>query len=310
VTRRSGFLLALAVGLAAPRSAEGAPNDDEPARASGAPTPTPPQGGAGNGGEQRAERSPGSLARAEGKEKESAATAVSQARRAVEEQRYDEALALLAPDLSSPSRSVRAEALQIAAVVRLLVGEAARGAETVATLYELAPAFRLDDPSLPPRVTDVFEAEAARPHARSVTLAIRPSATERGVFDLSAPEPASRIDLACSPGASPSFAPVTVTRERGGFSFRLPLIAPHRCHALARDADGLPVGRLGSASRPVNLAPPPATTPLVKQWWLWTSVGVAVAAVAVGAAVAAKETSSRPPAADLTLRPQRAIFAW
>jgi 3-oxoacyl-(acyl-carrier-protein) synthase len=34
------------------------------ARASGDPTPTPPQGGARNGGEQRAERNPGSLARA------------------------------------------------------------------------------------------------------------------------------------------------------------------------------------------------------------------------------------------------------
>jgi DNA-binding NtrC family response regulator len=36
------------------------------ARASGDPTPTPPQGGARNGGEQRAERSRGSLARGEG----------------------------------------------------------------------------------------------------------------------------------------------------------------------------------------------------------------------------------------------------
>jgi hypothetical protein len=204
---------------------------------------------------------------------------------------------------------VRAEALQLTAVVRLLVGEVTQGADAVAALYELAPAFRLEDPSLPPRVTDVFAAEAARPHARSVTIAIRASASERGVFELSAPEPASEVELACSTGASKAFAPVAVTRARGGFSFRLPVIAPHRCRAIARDADGLPVGRLGSATQPVRVDPPPATTPITKRWWLWTSISVAVTAVAVGVAVAALP-SARPPAADLTLRPQYAIVAW
>lgn len=241
------------------------------------------------------------------------AAAIADARRAVEDQRYEDALSILAPLVSSPSRKTRASALEITAVVRLLVGKTAEGREAVASLYEMAPAFQLDDPSLPPRVTRVFDAEAAVPHARAVTLSIRASAEERGVFEIAASQSARAIDLACAAAKPHKFAPVSVTRSREAFRFRLPTLAPHACFAVARDADGLPLGRLGSAARPVDVVvpPPPAPTPLYTRWWLWTSVGVAVAAgVAAGVAVAVTERPSSAPPADLTLRPEATLFSF
>jgi hypothetical protein len=231
----------------------------------------------------------------------------------VEDQRYDDALSLLSPLLASPSRGTRAAALEITAVVRLLVGKTAEGREAVASLYEMAPAFQLDDPSLPPRVTRVFEAEAAAPHARAVTLAIRASADERGVFEISASQPASTIDLACAAAKPASFATVAVARAAGGFRFRLPTLAAHRCYAIARDADALPLGRLGSAAHPVDVVVPPAAPPppLYTRWWLWTTVGVVAAAAVVAgvAATVAQQPPSAPPA-DITLRPQHAVISW
>ncbi|MFO0588475.1 MAG: hypothetical protein U0441_13085 [Polyangiaceae bacterium] len=240
------------------------------------------------------------------------AKAIAEARRAVEDQRYDDALALLSPLLSSRSRGSRAAALEITAVVRLLVGKAEEGREAVASLYEMAPAFQLDDPSLPPRVTRVFEAEAAIPHARAVTLAIRPAEKERGLFEITTTQPAASIDLACASSKTAPLTPVAVTRITNGFHFRLPTLTAHRCFAIARDADALPLGRLGSATAPVNVAvpPPPPETPIYARWWLWTGIAaVAAAAVVTGVAIGTSAPGA-PPAADLTLRPQQAVLSW
>ena len=246
------------------------------------------------------------------------AAAIAEARRAVEDQRYDDALALLAPHVSSPDRAVRAQALEVTAIVRLLVGRTAEGREAVAALHELAPAFELDDPSLPPRVTKAFEAERALPHGRAITLSIRPAASERGLFDLSAAEPARSVDLSCSSASPPSFSPVAVSRAGGAFQFRLPVLAAHRCFAIARDADGLPLARLGSAAHPVDVAPPPPapaqlpvepTPPIVRRWWFWTAIGVAAAGVGIGIAVGLRKPAAAPDA-DITLKPQGAVLSW
>ena len=242
----------------------------------------------------------------------SPASTIAEARRAVEDQRYDDALSLLSPLLSSRSRASRAAALEITAVVRLLVGKSAEGREAVAALYEMAPAWKLDDPSLPPRVTSVFDAEAAIPHAHAVTLALRPSEAERGLFEITTTEPAASIDLACSASKAAPFTPVAVTRITNGFHFRLPTLAAHRCFAVARDADALPLGRLGSAAAPVSVVvpPPPPETPIYARWWLWTGVAAVAAAVAVTGVAIGTSAPAAPPAADLTLRPQQAVFSW
>ena len=255
-----------------------------------------------------------------------AATTIAEARRAIEDQQYNEALALLSPILASSSRGTRASALELTAVVRLLVGKAAEGREAVVALYEMAPAFQLDDPSLPPRVTRVFDTEAALPHAHAVTLAIRASEAERGVFDLSTSQPATTIDLACTAAKSASFTPIAVTRagsapgssssssssSSSGFRFRVSTLAAHRCYAVARDADALPLGRLGSAAHPVDVVVPPVAPPpaLYTRWWLWTTVAVVAGAAVVAGVAAASQKPAGPPTADLTLRPQRAVFAW
>ena len=255
-----------------------------------------------------------------------AATTIAEARRAIEDQQYNEALALLSPILASSSRGTRASALELTAVVRLLVGKAAEGREAVVALYEMAPAFQLDDPSLPPRVTRVFDTEAALPHAHAVTLAIRASEAERGVFDLSTSQPATTIDLACTAAKSTSFTPIAVTRagsapgssssssssSSSGFRFRVSTLAAHRCYAVARDADALPLGRLGSAAHPVDVVVPPVAPPpaLYTRWWLWTTVAVVAGAAVVAGVAAASQKPAGPPTADLTLRPQRAVFAW
>lgn len=304
VSRRALAVVALGTGLASPafagEPAAGAPTKSlttaatagnaaasAPAAPSAAPAPpspveTPPQ---------------------DGKQ------AIADARRAVEDQRYEDALASLAPQLSSASRATRAAALEITAIVRLLLGRQAEGREAVSALYELAPGFALEDPSLPPRVTRVFDAEAALPHGRSVTMAIRPADGERGLFEVSVTQPAGSIDLACSAAKPPAYAPVAVKKSDVGLRFRLPTLAAHRCFAIARDAAGLPLGRLGSASRPVDVTPPPPAAPLATRWWLWTAIGVVAAALVTGV-VAVTQQPQRPPEADLTVRPQRAVLSW
>ena len=144
-------------------------------------------------------------------------------------------------------------------MVRLLVGRTAEGREAVAALYEIAPAFLLDDASMPPRVTRVFETEAAQPrtargHARHPPRARR---DRTGPLRISADRPAHGIDLACSSTTPPSFSPIAVTTRDGAFRFKLPTLAAHRCYAIARDADGLPLGRLGSGALPISVVPPP-----------------------------------------------------
>lgn len=309
----------LALGVGFPSAAlAGDPPTDRPARPIPSPgvtsnippgaatttdTPAPPAPAASSPAPTTEIASPSTGAPRDG------AAAIAEARRAVEEQRYEDALALLAPHLASASRQTRAASLEVTAIVRLLVGRQAAGREAVAALYELAPGFLLDDPSLPPRVTRVFEAEAALPHGRSVTMAIRPADGERGLFEVAVTAPAAAIDLACSAASPPSFAPVKVNATSSGFRFRIPTLAAHRCYAIARDADSLPLGRLGSSARPLEVAPPPPPPPLVTRWWVWTAAAVAVAAVTAGV-IAVTQQPRDPPAADITIRPQHVLLSW
>jgi hypothetical protein len=318
VRARNAAVLALGLGIPAPALADEPPKTPASTGPAAAPAQAPasPNSTTTAAPAQAPANDPGAPTAAP----KDAATTIAEARRAIEDQQYDEALALLSPLLASSSRGTRASALELTAVVRLLVGKAAEGREAVVALYEMAPAFQLDDPSLPPRVTRVFDTEAALPHAHAVTLAIRASEAERGVFDLSTSQPATTIDLACTAAKSASFTPIAVTRagsapgssSSSGFRFRVPTLAAHRCYAVARDADALPLGRLGSAAHPVDVVVPPVAPPppLYTRWWLWTTVAVVAGAAVVAGVAAASQKPAGPPTADLTLRPQRAVFAW
>jgi hypothetical protein len=273
------------------------------------------------------------------------------ARAALEDQRYSEALArargvLAKPD--APARS-RAEALEITATVHLIEGRAEKAKEPLAALYDLSPAFELEDPSLPPRVTQAFEEEAKRPHARAVSLYLQtPEARPDGGGSpeiVASGAPAS-VKLACRPdraGPSP-FQPMPLAKE--GDHYRISPLpsapSPLFCYAVALDADGLLLGRIGRPSNPVELRlPPPPRSPspaqgapaaaaaapnqarggppppdkpgrsIASAWWLWAGLAVVATAAGVTAiAAAAGSSDPAPPLADITATAKGAVWTW
>jgi hypothetical protein len=237
--------------------------------------------------------------------------------------RYDDALQIvqaIGPD--APPRQ-RVEALELYAVVLLIRGRSAVAQPLLEELYFAAPAFRLSDSSLPPRVTKMFEEEAARPHKRGVTLELHPVGDDPRQFALRTGGATRTVSLACRGGARGPYLPlaplsvtplsvtplsvtplsVTTVRQTDRVVFRLPNDGAFACHAVAFDRDGLPLGRLGTASAPfaVRSRPPPEPPKLTERWWFWTAVSGVVVAAAVVTAVAVS-ADDPPPDADLTVK--------
>jgi hypothetical protein len=204
------------------------------------------------------------------------------ARADVEQLRYDEAVAEVLPLLSHAA---------------------------LASLYTLAPAFALRDPTLPPRVTTEFDAAAAERHPRGVTMVLRPSATESAAFEIVAGGETREVDLACRrSGYADAYAPVTTSRVAGAHYFRLPTASAYQCHAVALDDDRLPLGRLGSERAPFDVRPHAISDkPLSSRWWFWTSVGAVVVGGVLITYVATRPGDHAPPA-DATV-PLR-MAAW
>lgn len=229
--------------------------------------------------------------------------AIREARRAVEETRWSEGLALveaIGPDAAPP---IRMQALELRAVIHLLEGRSAIAQPILEELYFMAPAFTLSNPSLGPHVTKMFEEEAARPHKRAVSLELRPVGAELTSFELLAFGVTAKVQLTCRRGRSGAFRPIATRLTQGRARFRLPAQGAYACMAVAVDRDGLPLGRLGTSDAPLmvrsRLAPPPKPT-IVQRWWFWTAVsGVVVGAVVVGAVAATAPDA--PPDADLTI---------
>jgi hypothetical protein len=252
-------------------------------------------------------------------ENDDATRTLAAARAAVADLRLDTALALVTPLLSAPDARTRVDALAVSAVARLLSGDTTNGGADVALLYAIAPAYSLEDPSLPPRVTRVFEGEAARPHARAITIAVRPDDSDPGGFRFSTSLRADRVALACRPSPAAAYRPVATAAEISGtFRVKLPTLHPHECYATALDADGLPLGALGARAAPFSLAPHPLVPVrsehgdgVLTKWWFWGSIGVVVAAAAVTTVVAIESRSqSSPPPADITVPAHGASLSW
>jgi hypothetical protein len=225
---------------------------------------------------------------------------------------YDKALRLAEPLTLAAPAAIRVRALALAAVAHLILGDAARAEPVLADLYELAPGFLLDDPSLSPRITDAFDRAAARPHRRAVKLELRQNDGEPLGFWLLARGAAESVHLACRAGRAAPFAPLDLRALAPGadgrvWRTRLPSGGRFQCHAVAHDASALPLGRLGTPRAPVDvewrLAPPPPEPALVERWWFWASIAGAAALVAGGIVVAVVATSAgtEPPEADVTL---------
>lgn len=236
---------------------------------------------------------------------------VQRARRALEELRYEDALRLsraVAPDAPGP---LRMAAFEIRGIVHLIQGDGALAQPLLAELYANAPAFLLDDPSLPPRVTRMFDEEANRPHARAVTPQIKPRGDDLRAFTLVAGGETAEVALFCRTKRDGPPTQVQTRFEAGQADFRLPASGRFYCHALAVDAEGLPLGRLGTPDAPAIIAsrmpPSPLPPPVTEKWWFWTSIGggVVVAGGAIAAAVLLSQRTDAPAAElDVTLSAQ------
>ncbi len=286
-----------------------------PAIAHADPPPPSPAGGGGGSAPTLLPCIPEDSAPAESLP---SAEAITAARKALEQLDYERAMALVRGIGPEAPPALRTQALEIGATAQLILGRAAIAQPLLEELYFLAPAFLLDDPSLPPRVTKMFEEEAARPHTRAVKLELRPTDDDLRGYWLLAAGATAAVDVACRPGAAGVFLPVQTFFSAGRARFRLPSEGGFQCFALARDRDGLPLGRLGTAAAPMLLtsrrpAPPPPPTPVWQRWYFWTGIGAVVVGGAVVAAVVATRKQEIP-AADITVDAPRAqaatIWRW
>jgi hypothetical protein len=255
-------------------------------------------------------------------------TAVADARTALEERRYKDALALVSSLRTAREARWRADALEISAIAQLMSGQSAAGQKTVEELFALEPGFVLNDPSLPSSVTSVFQAESARPHPRQVTLRIAPAPVSR-TLEVATSGNVADVRIACRERGAKAFVPVAATREGAAFRVRLSSTQRHDCFALALDADDLPVGRLGSRTEPIEVippAPPPAlartaatepqtrapgrpSTPLTGRWWFWAAIGV-VTVVGVTSVVVAAAAGKSAGADENVTSTQVNKIAW
>jgi hypothetical protein len=237
--------------------------------------------------------------------------ALREARAALEELRYADALAAVERVGALAPLPLRVEAQAIGAVVHLLEGRPALAAPLILEVYQHAPGFLLDDASLPPTVTAAFDAEAAKTHTRGVNLELTRLKGDARGFQIIAGGETARVEVACRAGAEGPFLPLAVRRRSGASRFHLPGEGEHGCHAVALDALGLPLGRLGTAAAPITLRPlepvvipPPAPAgddaTVAESWWFWTSLvgAAATAAVTIGVVVVAARGEA-PPTADV-----------
>ena len=258
---------------------------------------------------------------------EADARSVARARAAIEAVDYDAALSAVRPLLGSPTAWVRASALEITAVADLLGGRLADGRHALEQLYTLAPAFLLDDPTLPPRVTSEFEAAAARPSPRAVTPILRPVEGEALRFELRPGGATRRVTVACRNSDGEPFVALATNEVAGAWRFDLPRASPASCCAVALDEEGLAIGRLGTTKSPFDVRPHPssrassrasASAPpseghaVTTRWWFWTGVAVVVIAGAAITYVATRpEGSSTLPRSEVTISALKgATISW
>ncbi|HHH30457.1 MAG TPA: hypothetical protein ENK57_19240 [Polyangiaceae bacterium] len=244
---------------------------------------------------------------------------IRQARQAMEELRYDDARRLAQSIGDRAPGLARLAALEIRATLHLIEANRAKAAPILEELFDLAPAFLLEDPALSPKVTRPFDEEAARPHRRAVTLQLRDHGADLRTFALVAGGDTAEVSLVCR--AKPDGAPfhVSTTYADSKAVFRLPTQGRVYCYAVALDREGLPLGRLGAPSAPVVIAPrqPPAPSPepVTTRWWFWTSIagGLAVTVGVIATVVVVSQGEPPPPAeVDVILGSQGALplFRW
>lgn len=230
------------------------------------------------------------------------------ARLALEEQRYEDTLALASPHVSDKDEQEQARALELTTLAHALLGHQVEAEATLAKLYELAPGFVLEDRSMPPSVRNMFAREAAKPHRRTITVSATWSDSDDWIdLKLAAAMPglSSRagvhLEGACRASEKDSPRPVQIRRTSDDrFTFAPPNKTALACFFSVMTASGVPVGRLGSPMAPTTITPPESKS-VLKKWWFWTGAAVVLAGAGATTYALTRPREIAPPAAPYTI---------
>jgi tetratricopeptide (TPR) repeat protein len=236
------------------------------------------------------------------------------------DQEYRAAIEACHAVLSDPvaTRDQRARAYEYLGLSWLILGKRARARDAFENLVAIDPQYTLSDPSRSPKLRQFFDevrasfvpgyqrgsGEAELEHAApSGAVAGRPLEVA-AVATRGAPLVAE-VTLHARRQGLLQFT-VEKLREEGG-RFTLSFVPPREAgdylleyYLEAHDAKGRVIARVASPERPIALpvrGVPVAATPWYKRWYVWAAVGGVVAAVAIGATVAA--TAQHAPSGTL-----------
>jgi hypothetical protein len=230
-------------------------------------------------------------------------------RQSVERADFQSAAPQLEALLASAALTARERnlALELSAVIALAARRDAEAQRTLHALYARDPGHKLGVAELGPQISAAFERAAqSHPAAAPVTLttALAHTPDGRPALDVHADDPGLRVEalhayvwfegerllshLVSEAGPSARF----FLPARPAAASRLEL------HLEARAPSGALLGLLGERDAPILLAlpapsvpapcPAAAEPPLRRRWWVWTSLGIAVAGIATGSAIAAR----------------------
>ncbi len=235
-------------------------------------------------------------------------------RHALDQARFEDAAQLANALLADPSVRAqdRNDALEVLAIVQIAQRNSDRAGETLKLLFDR-------DPEHPPRVLDPGPAvDAAIARARgavrsqvTVTMHARTrlDAYGRTVLDVDLSEGGDVVDTLHTFVRAERDAAYTEVVNHPLVDETATVLLPaapfgtskYKWYVEARAPSGVILARAGDASVPLESAlharsakaiptctPPQRAEPLRKRWWVWTSLGIAVAGVAVGSALVAQ----------------------
>lgn len=201
--------------------------------------------------------------------------------------------------------------------VQVVLGNQEAARRAFKELLKIDPGYSLD-PGISPKILGLFQ-QVKRELAPPVTFSKKPRVfTQAGEYPRvqvvlsDQGKVVDRVELWCrdpkgkfrrkdmkshSPGRYSGYLPVKAEEYPQGFELAY--------FIQAKDSEGGILAGQGSQAKPfvftIPAIPPPpkeepveVSSPWYKKWWVWTAVGVVVVGVAVGAGVAASDSSDVP----------------
>lgn len=228
-------------------------------------------------------------------------------RESVERADFQHAEPRLRALLTEPALSARehALALELSVVIALAARRDAEAQRLLAELYGRDPGHRLSVSELGPQVSAAFErAGRARRELEPTPIAAELVVTGDGrrTLDVRLDDPAQRVDSVHAYLWFDSERLLSHMVAEGTSSARFYVPEPPaearalELHVEVRAPSGALLGSAGTREAPLALTlaqkpaavacPEPEETPLRKRWWVWTTLGIVVAGIATGSAIA------------------------